>query len=86
MRMALANDSHSATPVLSSLLVFSFLHRDGLQPQAANFKITAIKPLLAASNGHISTTQAVQHVTATMLLCSFDVNIILSIVPNVVQY
>ncbi|THC88234.1 hypothetical protein EYZ11_012321 [Aspergillus tanneri] len=75
MRMTLANSSPSAAAVLRSMLALSSLHRDGLQPQAAELKISALRALAAASKNNISVTEAAQHVAAGMLLCSFEVNI-----------
>ncbi|KAA8642705.1 uncharacterized protein ATNIH1004_009457 [Aspergillus tanneri] len=68
MRMTLANSSPSAAAVLRSMLALSSLHRDGLQPQAAELKISALRALAAASKNNISVTEAAQHVAAGMLL------------------
>ncbi|PYH88132.1 hypothetical protein BO71DRAFT_392147 [Aspergillus ellipticus CBS 707.79] len=73
MRIALVNDSSSAAAVLRSILALSSLHRDGLHPQAADHKISALRALVTASNSSISTMEAAQHVAAGMLLLSFEI-------------
>ena len=72
--MALASTSPAATAVWQAMLGLSSLHRYGLQVQAIEFKIAAIKALAAASNGHIGAAEAIQHVAAGMLLCSFEIH------------
>jgi hypothetical protein len=78
VRVALASNTNSATAVLQSLLALSALHRYNVNSQAVELKISAINALSAASRSDISTTEAIQHIAAGMLLCSFEVNIILS--------
>ncbi|OQE43619.1 hypothetical protein PENCOP_c003G02066 [Penicillium coprophilum] len=73
IRMALVNNTPSSAAVLRSLLALSSLHRSGLQTQAAELKIAALKALGAASNREIGTMEAIQHVAAGMLLCSFEI-------------
>lgn len=73
IRLALASNTVSATAVLQSLLALSSLHRYGVQTQAAELKISALKSLAAASATQIGTVEAIQHVCAGMLLCSFEV-------------
>ena len=75
IRMALTDDSPSARAVLWSLLALSSLHRYGLQLQAAQLKISAIKALVASSEGGIGVMEAAQHIAAGMLLCSFEVRL-----------
>lgn len=74
IRMALPSNTPSAAAILRSLLALSSLHRYGLQSQAADLKISAITALAAASCSNIGTKEAIQHVAAGMLLCSFEVN------------
>ncbi|KAI8965609.1 fungal-specific transcription factor domain-containing protein [Daldinia sp. FL1419] len=73
IRIALGADTTSATAALQSLLAFSSLHRHDVHSQAVEFKISAIKSLSAAAKGQLSLTEAIQHVVAGMLLCSFEV-------------
>lgn len=55
-------------------MALASLHRYGLQSQALNFKILCIKALAAsATSGITDTAVAAQHVTAGMLLSSFEV-------------
>lgn len=72
--MSLSSDTHSTTALLRSLLAFSSLHRDGLQSQACELKISALGALAAASETiELDTQGAVQHVATCMLLYSFEV-------------
>ncbi|KAL5042601.1 hypothetical protein BDW71DRAFT_144495 [Aspergillus fruticulosus] len=71
--MALMNTSPSSRAVRQALLGLSSLHRYGVQGQAFEFKISAIKSLKAASHTNISAAEALQHVAAGMLLCSFEI-------------
>ncbi|KAI0444121.1 fungal-specific transcription factor domain-containing protein [Xylaria telfairii] len=72
MRMALADDSPSATAVLRSLLAFSSLHCYGHQAQVVEFKISAVKSLRSASRSLVGTKEGVRHIGATMILCSIE--------------
>ncbi|KAJ5430954.1 hypothetical protein N7445_008686 [Penicillium cf. griseofulvum] len=72
IRIALVNNAPSTAAVLRSLLALSSLHRSGLQPQAAELKIAALKALGVASNREIGTMETIQHVAAGMLLCSYE--------------
>ncbi|KAH8697006.1 fungal-specific transcription factor domain-containing protein [Talaromyces proteolyticus] len=74
IRMALANNTPSATAIRQSLLAFSSLHRNRLQSQAAEFKVSAIRALGDATKREIGTMEAFQHVAAGMLLCSFEIH------------
>ncbi|KAJ5675523.1 hypothetical protein N7462_008420 [Penicillium macrosclerotiorum] len=74
IRIALVNNTPSAAAVLRSLLALSSLHRSGLQSQAAELKIGALKALGAALNGEIGKMEKVQHIAAGMLLCSFEIH------------
>jgi len=73
IRMALPSNTPSAAAVFRALLALSSLHRYGLQSQAADLKISAIAALAAASKSNIGPKEAIQHVAAGMLLCSFEV-------------
>ncbi|KAK0652656.1 fungal-specific transcription factor domain-containing protein [Cercophora newfieldiana] len=73
IRIALASNGASAGALLKSLLAFSSIHRHDVHSQAVELKLQAIKALGAASAvGEITTPQAIQHVAAGMLLCSFE--------------
>ncbi|KAK4233439.1 fungal-specific transcription factor domain-containing protein [Achaetomium macrosporum] len=74
IRIALASNTASATAVLQSLLALSALHRHDVSSQAVELKISALKALADASGTHIGTTDAIQHVAAGMLLCSFEIH------------
>ncbi|KAB8235393.1 uncharacterized protein BDW43DRAFT_318323 [Aspergillus alliaceus] len=64
-----------ATAELQTLLALSSLQCDGLQSQAPELKISALRALTTTSNGNIGATQAAQHDATGMLLCSFEVNV-----------
>lgn len=75
MRTALAKNTASATALFSSILALSSLHRHDVHSQAVEYKIRAIEALAAASsNSALDTIEAMQHVAAGMLLCSFEVS------------
>lgn len=74
MRLALSTTSHSATAVRRGILGLSSLHRYGVHRKAVEIKIAAIEALAAASSGTISGIEAMQHVAAGMLLCSFEIH------------
>jgi hypothetical protein len=74
--MSLSSNTLSATALLKSLLAFSSLHHHGLQAQALELKISALKALAAASEGiELDSERIVQHVAAGMLLYSFEVQL-----------
>ena len=76
MCIAIAGNTSSSAAVLQSLLALSSLHRDGVQQQAAIFKVSSLKALAAASNesrDKLGCKEILQHVAAGMLLCSFEV-------------
>jgi hypothetical protein len=72
--LALVDSSPSSTAVRQALLGLSSLHRYGVQAQAFEFKISAIKSLKAASHTNIGAAEALQHIAAGMLLCSFEIH------------
>ncbi|KAH8431020.1 uncharacterized protein LDX57_008681 [Aspergillus melleus] len=74
IRMALTNSSPSSTAVLHSLLALSSLHLYGLQSQAGELKLSALRALAAASRTSIGPVEAAQHIAAGMLLCSFELH------------
>lgn len=65
----------SADAVLQALLAFSSLHRYGLQSQAVELKIAALGSLAERSFASSSGAEdAIQHIVAGMLLCSFEIH------------
>lgn len=76
MRVALASNTAASTALFRSLLALSSLHRHDDNPQALEFKISALKALTATAGNDMDTTEAIQHVAANMLLCSFEVGTI----------
>ncbi|KAI1370111.1 fungal-specific transcription factor domain-containing protein [Hypoxylon crocopeplum] len=74
VRIALSSNTPSSAAVLRSLLSLSSLHRYGIQMQAVQLKVSALNALAAASKGGIGPMEAIQHVAAGMLLCSFEIH------------
>lgn len=73
--MAIGSDTTSTMAVRQSMLALSSIHCYGVNPRAAELKICALNSLGAASATHIGTKEAIQHVSAGMLLLSYEVNI-----------
>ncbi|KAL2163788.1 hypothetical protein VTH06DRAFT_5847 [Thermothelomyces fergusii] len=75
LRTALAKNTAAARALFSSILALSSLHRHDIHSQAVEHKIAAIEALAAASGSPaIDTAEAMQHVAAGMLLCSFEIH------------
>jgi hypothetical protein len=74
MRVALSQSTTSSTAVLHSLLALSSLHRHGLQAHAAKLKLSALSALAASAKIGVQAHDLVPHVSALMLLCSFEVS------------
>lgn len=74
MRIAVTGTTASATAVLHSLLALSALQGQDGCAYAVELKISALKALAATSGSGLGTMEAIQHVAAGMLLCSFEVN------------
>ncbi|KAK7994580.1 hypothetical protein PG991_016168 [Apiospora marii] len=73
LRAAGAGDGTSfGVAVQQSLLAFSSTHRHGVHTRAAEHKIAALKALADISGCDIGPVEAVQHVAAGMLLCSYE--------------
>lgn len=74
--MALTQDADSGCACFYALLAFSSLHRYGINEDAVQLKIQAIRSLSAAvGEKPLGLAQAAQHVAASMLLGSFEVSI-----------
>ncbi|PQE17483.1 zinc-finger transcription factor protein [Rutstroemia sp. NJR-2017a WRK4] len=75
VRIALEGETASGAAALQALLAFSSLHRYGLQSQALELKIAALEKLKEGSFSlSLSAKEAIQHIAAGMLLCSFEVH------------
>ncbi|KAK1570177.1 fungal-specific transcription factor domain-containing protein [Colletotrichum navitas] len=74
VRIALQGETTTAAAVFQALLAFSSLHRYGLQSQALELKVGALRSLAQepVASGHGA--NAMQHTAAGMLLCSFEVH------------
>ena len=75
IRISLEGKTASAAAVLQALLAFSSLHRFGLQPQAVELKIAALRSLAKGSAAaSLGAKETIQHIATGMLLCSFEVH------------
>ncbi|KAI1489090.1 fungal-specific transcription factor domain-containing protein [Biscogniauxia mediterranea] len=75
IRIALEEETASAAAVLQALLAFSSLHRYGLQAQAVELKIAALRNLaLGSAAPSLGVKETIQHAATGMLLCSFEVH------------
>ncbi|KAK8124427.1 uncharacterized protein PG998_000186 [Apiospora kogelbergensis] len=74
LTLALAQDSLPGLALLFALLAFTSLHRHGLQEQAVQLKISALKYLAASVKGAslIPAEAAAQHVAASMFLAHYE--------------
>lgn len=64
-----------APAVRHALLAFSMLHRYGLQAQAVELKIAALRSLAeVAITSELCAKEAMQHIATGMLLCSFEIH------------
>ncbi|KAI9896922.1 hypothetical protein N3K66_007944 [Trichothecium roseum] len=67
--------NHSSRAVTKSLLALTSLHRYGLCEHAIKSKIATLRALYDASHeSSISRAEAMQHVAAGMMLCSFEIH------------
>ncbi|KAK4060850.1 transcriptional regulator family: Fungal Specific TF [Trichoderma aggressivum f. europaeum] len=74
IRMALSDDSPTSTGLVNSLLALASLHRYGLQRQAVQYKMVALKAMKDSVTSIIKGVDISQHIAAGMLLCSFEVS------------
>ncbi|KAH6638609.1 fungal-specific transcription factor domain-containing protein [Truncatella angustata] len=72
VRIALTSNTKSGRAVLQSLLAFASIHRHNVHSQAVELKLSALKALACITGSHVGTEEAIQHVAAGMLLCSFE--------------
>ncbi|KAK8075820.1 hypothetical protein PG997_010483 [Apiospora hydei] len=73
LRTAHAGDGTPfGSAVQQSLLAFSSAHRHGAHARGNEHKIAALKAMADISGCEIDVTEAVQHVAAGMLLCSYE--------------
>ncbi|KAK7913844.1 hypothetical protein PG985_011547 [Apiospora marii] len=75
LRIASAGDGTSfGVAVQQSLLAYSSTHRHGVHTRAAEHKIAALEALAGISGCEIGPAEAIQHVAAGMLLCSYEMH------------
>ncbi|KAM5359067.1 hypothetical protein ACJZ2D_014747 [Fusarium nematophilum] len=72
MSMALAHETDSGLALFHALLAFSALHRYGLNEQAVQLKIQALRSLASITDEPHISAKAAQHVAASMLLGAFE--------------
>lgn len=73
IRMAFSDSTPSAKAVLRALLALSSLHRHGSQKQAESYKYAALGAMREAARVQLQGKALLQHVAASMLLCTFEV-------------
>ncbi|KAI1268816.1 fungal-specific transcription factor domain-containing protein [Xylariaceae sp. FL1019] len=73
IRLALSDTSPSGHAVQQAILALASLHRNGMHREAAELKHSSIKALLAATSRGMDYSDIVHHVTATMVLCTFEI-------------
>jgi hypothetical protein len=74
IRMALTHDTAPGLALFYALHAFSSLHRSGFNQQAVQLKIAALHTLSVSAKGKpLSSSEAAQHVAASMFLGAFDV-------------
>lgn len=75
VRMSFSSSTVSANAVFRAILALSSVHRYGLQSQAVQLKIVALRALSDSLKTGMSSEESMQHLAAGMLLCSFEVRI-----------
>lgn len=73
IRMALSENTPSATAILKSALALASYHRDKDHAHADRLKIAALRSLAASTQGVIGPEESIRHVGAGMLLCTLEV-------------
>lgn len=73
IRLALWGNMSSTTALIHAMLAVSSLHRHGLQSQAVQLKIRALRSLGASIGNNLDPREAAQHIATGLLLCSFEV-------------
>ncbi|KAM6538169.1 hypothetical protein FALCPG4_000052 [Fusarium falciforme] len=73
IRMALSDNSPSATAILQSTLALASYHRDKDHSQADRLKIAALRALAASTQGVIGADESFRHIAAGMLLCTLEI-------------
>lgn len=73
VRMALSDNTPSATAILKSALALASYHRDKDHSHADRLKIAALRALAASTQGVIGADESFRHIAAGMLLCTLEV-------------
>ncbi|RSM03261.1 hypothetical protein CDV31_010537 [Fusarium ambrosium] len=73
VRMALSDDTPSATAILKSALALASYHRDKDHSHADRLKIAALRALATSTQGTIGADESIRHVAAGMLLCTLEI-------------
>ncbi|KAH8900823.1 hypothetical protein GQ53DRAFT_131017 [Thozetella sp. PMI_491] len=72
-RLALTDFSDSSRAVLQALLAIASLHRYGLCAETIKLQSAALRLLKDSAQLGLSDSEAIQHIAAGMLLCSFEI-------------
>ncbi|KAF5005113.1 hypothetical protein FDECE_8433 [Fusarium decemcellulare] len=73
IRMALSDNTPSATAIFMSMLALASFHHDGLQSRVAHFRISTLRALSASTKGEVGAAESIRHVAAGMLLCTLEI-------------
>ncbi|KAJ4214609.1 hypothetical protein NW759_010163 [Fusarium solani] len=73
VRMALSDNTPSATAILKSALALASYHRDKDHSHADRLKIAALRALAASTQGVIGADESFRHIAAGMLLCTLEI-------------
>jgi hypothetical protein len=75
--------------VLHALLAVASIHRHGFQADAVRLQSASLRVLESSARKGMSDSEAVQHIAANMLLCSFEVGgllLLIAVVPLLTIY
>ena len=79
--MALTDAGESSKAVLQAILAVASVHRYGLQAESVRLQGKAIRALESSAQKGMSDSEIVQHMAASMLLCSYEVSPLVGLLP-----
>ena len=72
-RLAFSDDSTSTQAVVQSLLALATFYRTGDRQQTTELTVAALKSLRLSAQSGLSRDMSLQHIVASMLICSVEV-------------
>ncbi|KAI5462779.1 fungal-specific transcription factor domain-containing protein [Mariannaea sp. PMI_226] len=72
-RLAFSNAAESSNAVLHAIFAVASVHRHGPRAESVRLQGSAIHALKSSAQKGLDDTETIQHVAASMLLCSFEV-------------